>query len=546
MGLEELFEAILGGAVEKQRQRRGTQEGSQGRSRSKLPDLDPLPQPSGDGGIGDTLHSVVQIVAMREGFMGGMKSAWTGSGTIVHPQGIILTNCHVASPRAMGMSSPPADRLGIAITERSDRPPALSYFAEIVTYNAELDLAVVRIVSDVKGRKVRRLNLPAVPLGDSDRLDLGDKLSIFGYPGIGGETVTFTSGGVSGFSSEKGVRSQRAWIKTDATIAGGNSGGTAVNNDGQLVGIPTQAAAGAGVTPVDARPVLDTNRDGRVDSRDTPMAIGGFINGLRPINLAIPLLEKAGMRIDAHRGRRGKSDLPKHSPKPIKGFDFDRIREKPEFSELLFSTEITDDGRPIAPTHFVHSGVDEIYATFEYDNMRDGTPWSAVWMSDGKVIIEQEDRWDEGEEGRKAVKLSNRRGVPNGEYHLVLGIGGEVQLEGKVVVGRGVDDRDSEVSGRLVDAETGRGIAAGLVIALKPNANLRRFLQQRSESDVQASCETNRDGTFKLPEQLPKGQSYSLVAAAKGYEPLTVEHALRIGPGAPEKANIGDVELRPF
>ena len=118
----------------------------------------------------------------------------------------------------MGMSSPPADRLGIAITERSDRPPALSYFAEVVTYNADLDLAVVRIVSDVKGRKVRRLNLPCVPLGDSDHLDLGDKLSIFGYPGIGGETVTYTSGGVSGFSSERGVRSPRAWIKTDATI----------------------------------------------------------------------------------------------------------------------------------------------------------------------------------------------------------------------------------------------------------------------------------------------------------------------------------------
>ena len=148
----------------------------------------------------------------------------------------------------------------------------------------------MRITHDVKGRPVKRLKLPCVTLGDSDEMELGDKISIFGYPGIGGETVTYTAGNVAGFSGEKGVREPRAWIKTDATIAGGNSGGTAVNQHGRLIGIPTQAAAGSGVTPVDARPVLDTNKDGRIDQRDTPMAIGGFINGLRPLNLAIDLL----------------------------------------------------------------------------------------------------------------------------------------------------------------------------------------------------------------------------------------------------------------
>ncbi|MEM7457231.1 MAG: trypsin-like peptidase domain-containing protein [Planctomycetota bacterium] len=549
MGLEELFEAILGGAEQQQRGRRSS-SGSSREDRSssggrRLPGLDPLPEPTGKGGIGDVMHSVVQIVAMREGFMGGMTSAWTGSGTIVHPQGIILTNCHVANPRAMGMSSPPADRLGVAITERSDRPPALSYFAQVVSYDADLDLAVIRIVADVKGRRISKLNLPSVPLGDSENLDLGHRLSIFGYPGIGGETVTYTSGDVSGFSSEKGVRSSRAWIKTDATISGGNSGGTAVDKAGFLVGVPTQAAAGSGITPVDARPVLDTNKDGRIDQRDTPMAIGGFINGLRPINLAVPLLEKAGMAISDHRGKRGESSLPDHTPEPIRGFDFDRLREKPEFSELVFSREVTDDGRPINPGHYIPGGVDAVYASFEYDNLRNGTPWSAVWMTDGKVIIEQNDTWDDGPEGRKAVKISNRKGVPDGEYHLALSIGDEISLEGKMVVGKAEDDKDSEISGQLVDSRTGRGVSGGLVIVLKPTVSLRDFLNNRRESDVQSSTETDRNGSFTLPEQLPKGQAYSLVAAARGYEPLTVEHALRLGPGAPEKADIGEIQLDP-
>ncbi|MFK7769195.1 MAG: trypsin-like peptidase domain-containing protein [Mariniblastus sp.] len=536
-GLLDIFEAIL--APPEKSSRRESRPAERSQRQVKLPSLDPLPK-AGAGGIGDVMHSVVQIVALREGFMGGMTSAWTGSGTIVHPQGIILTNCHVANPRAMGMSSPPADRLGISLTESSDRPPALSYFAEVVAYNADLDLAVCRITHDVKGRPVKRLNLPSVSIGDSDDLDLGDKISIFGYPGIGGETVTFTSGNVAGFSSEKGVRAPRAWIKTDATIAGGNSGGTSVNKHGQLIGVPTQASAGAGVTPVDARPVLDTNKDGRVDQRDTPMAIGGFINGLRPVNLAIPLLEKAGMRIA--KDRSSHEDVDDHKAEPIRGFDFDRIREKPEFSNLLFSAQVTSDGRPIHPTHVIPSGVDEVYASFDFDNMRNGQPWSTVWMNDGKIIIEQNEDWDDGESGRKTVKISNRRGVPNGEYLLVLGMGGTVMLEGKMAVGNRVDESDSEVSGRLVDSR-GRGVAGGLVIVLKPRVAMRSFLQNRREEDVQSSTESERDGSFKLPEQLPKGQAYSLVVAARGYRPLTVEGALRIGPGAPEHANVGDIEL---
>ena len=141
-----------------------------GAAGSNLPALDPVRE-TGKGGVGDVMKSVVQILALKKGMMGGMSSAWTGSGTIVHPQGIILTNCHVAHPRAIGIPGASADRMGISITESSDRAPALSYFAEVVAYEANLDLAGMRIVCDVKGQRVPRLNLPAVALGDSDLLE---------------------------------------------------------------------------------------------------------------------------------------------------------------------------------------------------------------------------------------------------------------------------------------------------------------------------------------------------------------------------------------
>ena len=434
------------------------------------------------------------------------------------------------------MSAPPADRLGIAITERSDHPPAITYYAQVIDQIPELDLAVLQIVADSKGRRLRELNLPYVSIGDSDQLELGERLSIFGYPGIGGETVTFTSGNVSGFSGERGVRSARAWIKTDATIAGGNSGGTAINEAGQLVGIPTQAAAGSGITPVDARPVLDTNRDGRVDQRDTPMAVGGFINGLRPINLAVPMLKKAGVEIEPETRR------PVRKSVVFPDRPFGR-RENPEFSNLFFSTRITEDGRPVNPTTRIPSGIDTIYATFEHDNLTTGTPWSVVWMSNGEVVIDQKDKWDDEQDGQKAVKISNRKGLPAGEYHLVLGIGNSVALEGKVIVGTPVDDTDAVVSGRLVEASTGRGIADGIVIVLKPGASLRTFMRTQDESLVYTSTRPEQDGDFEFPDQLPKGQAYSLVAAAPGFRPVAVEGALRVGAEAPEQAHLGNLEL---
>jgi S1-C subfamily serine protease len=192
------------------------------------------------------MPAVVQIVALRQAYAGHFAPAWTGSGTLVHPQGVILTNCHVANPRAMGIPAPPADALGVAVVERSDQPPVLSYVADIVAQVPKLDLAVLRIVADVSGRRASNLKLPWVPLGDSDDLELGDVVSIFGFPGIGGETITFISGSVSGFTEQRDIVRGRAWVKTDATIAGGNSGGTAVNTcpPGQAKRDPGNAQAG--------------------------------------------------------------------------------------------------------------------------------------------------------------------------------------------------------------------------------------------------------------------------------------------------------------
>jgi len=234
--------------------------------------------------------SVVQISALVE-VDDRELIGWTGSGTIISPDGLILTNAHVVlSDRFYVVKD-----LIVSLTVAQDAPPVQTYLASILQADARLDLAVIKIRADMNGNPVNSasLNLPAVPLGNSDSLQLGDSIVIIGYPGIGGETITLTRGEVSGFTSEEPY-GNRAFVKTSATIAGGNSGGLAANSKGEIIGVPTQLGSGdvqAGF--VDCRPLADTNRDGVIDNNDTCVPGGGFINALRPIKLAVAMIDAA-------------------------------------------------------------------------------------------------------------------------------------------------------------------------------------------------------------------------------------------------------------
>jgi S1-C subfamily serine protease len=233
--------------------------------------------------------AVVQIFAMVE-VEGGLEIGWSGSGSIISADGLILTNAHVVLPDKHYDVS----ELQVALTRSENRPPEILYTAEVLQADPQLDIAVIQIDADLRGRPVDRdvLDLPYVPIGDSRLLRLGDALTILGYPGIGGETITLTRGEVSGFTTEPD-QSERTYIKTSATIAGGNSGGLVANERGELIGVPTQLGYGGEDEFVDCRVLADTNRDGFVDERDTCVPTGGFINALRPIQLAIPLIEAA-------------------------------------------------------------------------------------------------------------------------------------------------------------------------------------------------------------------------------------------------------------
>ncbi len=256
---------------------------------TQIPTTRPLTPKTSTGNRVIPFQSVVLISALvRQN--GSLIEGWTGSGTFVTSDGLILTNAHVV----LSDKTYPVEALTISPTFNADEKPVPAYYAKVVQADESLDLAILKITQDINGQPVNpaALNFPAVTLGNSDALILGDPLTILGYPGIGGDTITLTSGEVAGFSSESPY-GNRAFIKTSATIAGGNSGGLASNDAGELVGIPTQLGSGTEAGIVDCRTLADTNRDGVVNEYDTCVPTGGFINSLRPAKLAIPLIEAA-------------------------------------------------------------------------------------------------------------------------------------------------------------------------------------------------------------------------------------------------------------
>ncbi len=269
--------------------------------------------------------SVVQILALVE-IDGEITEGWTGSGTIISNDGLILTNAHVVlSDRYYQVED-----LVVAITVAQDEPPEQMFYADILQADANLDLAVIKIRSNIDGTpsNFESLDIFPVPLGDSESLELGDELTIIGYPGIGGDTITLTRGEVSGFTSQDQY-GNRAFIKTSATFAGGNSGGLAATQQGEIIGVPTRMGSGdVNVAIVDCRRLADTNRDGVIDENDNCVPTGGFINALRPINLALPLIEAA---------KTGQINIVEKQPETVQE-DYEPEGELILFDEFINNT----------------------------------------------------------------------------------------------------------------------------------------------------------------------------------------------------------------
>ncbi len=156
----------------------------------------------------------------------------SGSGSIIDQDGNILTNYHVIEG---------AQKLAVSFGGQKN------YAAKVVGGDPDTDLAVIKLIETPKEP------LTIVPLGDSDKLEVGQKVLAIGNPF--GLDRTLTTGVISGLQRPIRARNGRpieGAIQTDASINPGNSGGPLLDSHGRMIGInsqilsPSGASAGVG------------------------------------------------------------------------------------------------------------------------------------------------------------------------------------------------------------------------------------------------------------------------------------------------------------
>ncbi|KFG68241.1 Do family serine endopeptidase [Microvirga sp. BSC39] len=145
----------------------------------------------------------------------GRSQSSLGSGVIVDPSGLVITNNHVIENM---------NEVKVALADRRE------FEADILLRDSRTDIAVLKLKDAT--------NLQAVELGDSEALQVGDIVLAIGNPFGVGQTVT--QGIVSALArTQVGISDYQFFIQTDAAINPGNSGGALIDMNGRVVGINT-------------------------------------------------------------------------------------------------------------------------------------------------------------------------------------------------------------------------------------------------------------------------------------------------------------------
>ena len=150
------------------------------------------------------------------------RNGGSGSGVIVNREGVVVTNAHV---------------VGEARTVEVGLADGRTLRGEVLGRDQTIDVAIVRVAAQ---------NLPTAPVGDSDRLEVGQSAIAIGNP-LGLER-TVTTGVISAVNRNPRGFGLDGLIQTDAAISPGNSGGPLVDSRGRVIGINTAVLAGQGAS----------------------------------------------------------------------------------------------------------------------------------------------------------------------------------------------------------------------------------------------------------------------------------------------------------
>lgn len=476
-------------------------------------------------------------VKLMTPFDGNDQAGSLCSGSMLNQEGYILTNFHCVGYVTDGNRDKELESMGlrpgdfynekglsvVAITEDPRQLPKPVYVAQVLASDSTLDLAVMKVISYYNNKQKLPASLPVIAfnMADSDAVETLDEVFVIGYPGIAGNSVTATEGKISGFIDED-EDGTIDWLKTDVLVNQGNSGGSALNENGELIGIPT------------AR--LQDNA-------------GNVIYLIRPVNVAVPYIQQAMKAGGAQPSIATPSTTPRTQP----------ATGGQNFGELVFGTGFDENSGVTGEAATFGSGIAEVHAGLPYENMRDGTAWGYSWQLDGQAITGQDDLdWEHGSSGILDLYLSGQDGLPDGSYNLQVFLRGALVQEGGFTVGRKsggslkpskptpVVDEGVVVSGTVIDHSTRRAIRGAIVVFLRPGVTVDDFDGDQSdgkEDSILSYGITDANGQFTVSPPLPRGEVYGAIVGATGYFRIAEDEALEVTEDDPDLIELDPLEL---
>ena len=299
--------------------------------------------------VARAFDSTVMVVA-ADLVDGRLKASGGGSGVVVGADGSILTNWHVVHDK----NGRPHDAFVIGRFSSPDLAPQLWCAGRPSRgkLQKEVDLALIKCDLDLDGRGWNPTSTVWATLPEARTADIkiGQRLWVLGYPDVGGGGLTLSEGQVEGWTGVDGAAG-KDFIKTDASIKNGNSGGPVVNDTGHLVGIAAAFRAQKGlVRPLSTASCLLaiatvgwTPREGHTDCDLEPSAVEAPAEGVKieskvldaaseaPVRDALVMILRPGVKasaVDVNRlddqvlswGRsNAQGDVSLKQPVPVPG-----------------------------------------------------------------------------------------------------------------------------------------------------------------------------------------------------------------------------------
>lgn len=249
----------------------------------------------------------------------------SGSGIIFDASGLVLTNYHVTTIEEEFDNTQKETSFQICLTQDPNLEPNCDWIGQLVAKDKDLDVAILQI----KKQNSDNLTAETFPYLDLDKLNASvtnDKITVLGYPGIGDETITITEGIISG----KVNKYNSDWLKTDAVISFGSSGGAAINKYGYVIGLISRAhsdllgSLGYLINMSSLRAWVETNKE-KVSQ------IASFENRIHDLSAK----QKAIKNVNTFQNNKPTFSITKPAD-----WDFDYQNE----NSLLIRKKIDDDG----------------------------------------------------------------------------------------------------------------------------------------------------------------------------------------------------------